>query len=97
MIRRSFVYVLFCCLFIGSAWAFAQHSPAPKNNDKEDKEDRCNGYKMRVITPSNNIDYKMQIIKPSEDIDRRMVVAPCKMPKIELMPLPSSPEKEKQK
>jgi hypothetical protein len=95
MTRHSFLYVLFFCLLIGCTWTFAQNSLAPKNNDDKD---RCSQYKMRVVTPSNEIDYKLRIAKPREDIDfKGKVVDPCKQPDAKSSKTPSLPVKEKQK
>jgi hypothetical protein len=95
MTRHWFLYVLFFCLLIGSTWTFAQNSLTRKNNDKKDN---CSRYKMRVVTPSNEIDYKLRIAKPREDIDfKGKVINPCKKPEAESSESPSSPEKEKQK
>jgi hypothetical protein len=95
MIRRFFLYILFFCLLISSIWALARDSSTLKENDNKD---RCSEYKMRVATPSNEIDYKLQIIKPREDIDfKLMVIDPCKKPYIELAKKPSLPANEKQK
>jgi hypothetical protein len=104
MIRYSFAYILISSLLTGCTWAVAQNRPAPKNEDKDEKKDRCGGYKMRVVTPSNMVDYKLLLIKPREDIDTKMVVDPCMKPgpesamtpiPLEITPVPL--EKEKQK
>jgi hypothetical protein len=95
MIKQFFLYILFFCLLISCTWALAQNSSTPKSNDKKD---RCSEYKMRVITPSNEIDYKLRVRKPREDIDFKLkVVDPCKKSYAELLKEPSLPENEKQK
>ncbi len=98
MTRHPFVYVLFFCLLIGCTWTFAQDSLTLKKNEKDDKKDRCGAYKMRVITPSNEIDYKLQVIKPREDIDFKLqVIDPCKKQEREAVMTPIPLKKENQK
>jgi hypothetical protein len=80
---------------MGCASALAQDSWTPKSNDKKD---RCSEYKMRVVTPSDEIDFKLKIVKPREDIDFKLkVVDPCKKLDAESAKEPSLPENEKQK
>jgi hypothetical protein len=95
MARRSFIYVLFFCLLTCCTWALTQYRSTPTDKDKKDN---CSEYKMRVVTPSNEIDYILQKTEPREDIDfKGKVVDPCKQPDAKSSKTPPLPGQEKQK
>jgi hypothetical protein len=45
--------------------------------ERDNEDDPCGLFKMRVLAPAGNFDYKLRVQSPAEDIDPEMIWNPC--------------------
>jgi hypothetical protein len=74
---RHWLYAIACALVLcGSAAA-----QRVELVERDDRDDPCRRFKMRVLVPAGQTDYKLLVKKPQEGVDPGMVRNPC--PRVE--------------
>lgn len=73
MMSRRWLYAIAIALALYGNVAAQQAVPVARDN----KDDPCDRFKLRILTPAGNVDYKLRVQRPAAGIDPEIVWNPC--------------------